>query len=729
MSRNLPPESLPKEIRHVYSFGPYRLEARERRLLRDGAPVALPARQLDLLEALVESSGRLKTREELVEQLWPRAVVEEHSLTSRVSALRKLLGDEGDTARYIETVRGIGYRFVAPVVVETAPQAKVEAAAPARRRRFPWIAGLAAAAAIALGLALLRPTPAPRAVPRSIAVLPFDGAGEDSADVYFASGIHDMVLTRLAGIADLRVTARGSSQQLPSHPDDLAAVAAQLGVANVLQGSVRRDAERVQVEVSLSAADSGARLWSQSYTRPLADVYKIETDIATQVAAALDAHVESAEADRLAAAPTTDPRAYDEFLRAEHVAVKVEQGSANSADAFEQAKAGYRRALEHDPGFALAKARLAFLLVYGRWFGLATDAGSLTEAERLAREALGSDLPQAHLAMGYVLYWGRRDYAAALAKFERARALLPNDAAVRGAIAFIHRRQGDLDGALQGLQQAQLLDPRNPLWFTERGNTFTQLRRYDDAQREYDRALAVDPLGYRVIAYKAMTHLLAGELGPARATLDAAPAAADSTGVLVATRFRLALLERAADRALSIADAQSGDWVEEPFMSSVPTSLLRARAHALKGENDAARAAYTQALATARAELTEFPTMSYLLSVLGFAHAGRGENEDAVRLARRASEERTMEDDAFSGAPYLAALAQILAQTGDADAAVAVLRELLARPAGCVVSIPLLRTDPAWDGIRSAPAFTALVAQRTAAPPAGDVDSALAKAR
>lgn len=722
MSQNLPTASVSRKNNRIYQFGPYRLEARERRLLCDGVPVPLAAKLFDLLQVLIENAGHLKTREELVETIWPRTIVEEHSLTSRISALRKALGDEGETARYIETVRGAGYRFIAAVTLEDAPAATPAVPAAAPSRRAPLIvAALLGVAASVLCLLFWRLAPSSQTTPRSIVVLPFAGPGADPSDGYFASGIHDMVLTRLTGIAGLRVIARASSEQLPSRPDDIPAIGRQLGVAHVMEGTVRRDDKQVDVDVRLFDAASGDAVWTQHYTRPLADVYRVETDIAAQVAAALDGRIGSAEADRLARAPTTDPRAYDAFLRAAYLGAKVEQGSDNSLGTFERAVAEYRRAIQLDPHFALAKARLAFLLVYGRWFGLASEPGLLAEAERLAREALGSDLPQAHLAMGYVLYWGRRDYAAALTKFEQARALLPGDAAVHGAIAFIRRKQGNLQDALQGLQQAQSLDPRNPLWFAERGNTFVHLRRYAEAQQEYGRALAVDPQGHRVVAYKAAAHLLAGELAQAQATLKEAPAIADSTGLLAAARFRLAWLERDGDGALAIADAQSEDWIEEPFMASVPLSLLRARAYALKGQDAAARDAFAKARDMAQAMLTEHPNALYQLSVLGMANAGLGRYDEAVRWAQRATDALSTEDSGFNSAPYRIALAQIFAQSGNAAAAVEVVRGLLGEPAGDILSPALLRSDPVWDPIRNDPAFKALAHADVA--PAGDAKS------
>jgi TolB-like protein/DNA-binding winged helix-turn-helix (wHTH) protein/Flp pilus assembly protein TadD len=717
-----------QENNRIRRFGPFQLEVDERRLSREGEPVALTVKQFDLLFALVESAGHLRSRDELVEAVWPDTIVEEHSLTSRVSALRKILGDEGETPRYIETVRGRGYRFVADVAQGAPPPPgprRPTAPPPSgpRSRKRGLAAAMLVLAVAAIGALgwhfthVASPPAVAEVAPRSIAVLPFASLSSDPENAYFASGVQDMILTRLAGIADLRVISRTSMRDVASRPGDLRAIGRQFGVATVLEGSVQKDGERVLINVQLIDARTDAHLWAQAYTRPFANIFEIESDVATRVAEALQATLQPAEASRLASAPTADAQAYDLFLQAEYPAMQVEQGRSNAKETFERAAALYRQAIARDPGFALAKARLAFLEIYAAWFGLA-PADRVDEAERLAREALQADLPQAHLAMGYVRYWGRWDYAGALAEFEQAERALPSDAAVRGAIAFIHRRQGKFDEALAGLAQAQLRDPRNPLWFTERGNTLAQVRRYAEAEQEYNRALAVDPQGYRVVAYKALTHLCAGEIDAARATLANAPDNPDSTGVLTVARYRLAWLDRDATRALAVLAESKDDWIEDPFMSSVPVSLLRANAHALAGDAAAARADYERAAAAAESSLQERPRGFYVASALGLARAGLGQRGEAIESARRATEQMPFAADMFSGAPYLNALAETYARVGDADAAIGLLRRLLDAPAGRSVSPALLQRDPAWDRIRALPAFQALVAAHASAVPA-----------
>src|SRR5688500_12151935 len=314
-----------QENNRIHHFGPFKLEVDERRLSREGTPVALTLKQFDLLLALVRYAGHLRSRDQLVETVWPDTIVEEHSLTSRVSALRKILGDEGETPRYIETVRGRGYRFIADVATAASPQTAADLAAPPSARRVPAKTLRAALVRATGGRGALawrsRTAPgspeAPEVPARSIAALPFASLSSDPENAYFASGVPDMILTKLAGIADLRVISRTSTRDIASQPGDLRAIGRQFGVATVLEGSVQKDGDRVLINVQLIDARTDAHLWAQAYTRPFSNIFEIETDIASRVAEALQATLRPAEASRLASAPTRDAEAYDLFLQAE----------------------------------------------------------------------------------------------------------------------------------------------------------------------------------------------------------------------------------------------------------------------------------------------------------------------------------------------------------------------------------------------------------------------------
>ena len=698
------------ETKSLYAFGPFRLDLRERRLLNAGAPVSVPIKLFDLLAALVSAPGHLRSRNELVETVWPRTIVEEHSLTSRISALRKVLGDEGETPAYIETVRGVGYRFIAEVRV-TEERAD-EAPAPASSRRRPLLPYLVGAAltAAALAFAALRPSPPASVAPaRSIAVLPFANLGGNASEDYFVDGMQSMILTRLAGIRDMRVIARASTARMPSHPDDLGAIARTLNVASILEGSVQREGDQVLVNVQLVDAASGVTQWAHAYSRRWNNVLDIENDVAAEIATALNGRLESREAALLQTVPTHDAKAYDLFLKAEHAALRVEEGGETSRALYDEATAAYRQAIALDPDFALAHARLAFLMSFAAWFGVDTTPHLIDQAETEARAALRADIAQAHLAMGYVHYWGKRDFARAQEEFAVAERELPSSAAAKGAIAFIARRRGNFRDALAGLEQAELIDPRNSLWFAERGTTLAALGRYVEAIAEFDHALSIDPGNVRNRVSGAMARAYAGDVEAGYAMVEKIPFDADTSGVAGIAQVRLALWRRQPDRALAAIQGPGTDWWEEISRSSAPAFLLRARAWSAKGEVAKATSEYEGARALLQALIDERPENFNARTELAEADAGLGRLAEARDVAARAEE--LMPADAITAASVTASLAEVHARLGDVAKAVELLTRLAHMPSGNVVSAASLAGEPCWDPIRSDPRFAEVMAE------------------
>jgi TolB-like protein/DNA-binding winged helix-turn-helix (wHTH) protein/Flp pilus assembly protein TadD len=721
-----------------YCFGPFRLDASDRRLYRDGAEIPLTPKAFDLLLALVEGAGRLRTRQSLIEALWPDTVVEEHGLTWNVSALRKALGDTGDAPRYVETVRGHGYRFIAevrraaiddddappPEPAAAEPPARVEAPAAAaqarahpeaspspRARASAWrsplrlaFAIVLAIAALAAGLApLLRATAPGAPPPHSVAVLPFDNLSADPASSYFASGIQDVILTKLAAIADLHVTSRTSTKRYQSHPADLRTVAAELGVAAVLEGSVQKIGDQVLINVQLIDGREGRHLWAESYTRSLDRVFEIEKEIAEHVAAALKATLLPAEATRLARTPTGDAQAYDAFLKAEYLVDEIGRESARDMNATaREARALYRQAIERDPQFALAWARLSYLESQAYLFHVDYSPRTIAAADEAAARALAlePDLAQAHVAHGYALYYGHLDHDAAIAAFERARRGSPGDGEIDAAIGNVLRRQGRTEAAVAQFEKAAGLDPRNPRWPMLLGDALVALHRYDEGERAYDRALAADPRDPAPKVYKALGQLAAGRLDEARRTLDALPDGYDLGGLATALRFEIAMNAHDADAALA-ALAQAPDWLEAVYMTrELPTDLLRAQAWELKGDAARAQRAYRSAHAALRALAQDHPDDPSALSLLGLAAAGLGDAGEALRAARRAVERLPVERDASDGPLHLAALAVVESRVGDPGVAAGYVRELLRMPAGRIVSAALAERDPRFAGLR-----------------------------
>ncbi len=725
----------------LYRFGPFRIDTAERRLSRDGKIVKLRPKAFDLLLELVRTAGHIQTRETLIRKLWPDTIVEEQGLTVSVSTLRKALGDEGEPARYIETVRGQGYRFIAPVTTEAAETGPQTAPGRDKPRLVPAVAIAAFAVLVAVAGFFIwhgffrgpAGGPASPAPTRSIAVLPFENLSTNPANAYFAAGIQDTILTKLSGIADLRVISRTSTEHYPSHPQNLDKVARELGVATVLEGSVQKSGNQVLVNVQLIDAATDSHIWAQAYTRRLDNVFAVESDIAEQVAAALKTRLLPQEKARIARAPTQNPKAYLLFLKANYVAaqVKDKKNTRNPADASKQAETLYRQAIALDPGFALDWAHLSYLESYTYWYILTQAPQQMHSAEQAAKRALALDpgLPEAHIAMGYVYYYGHRDYAAALEQFEQAGKTLSNDAAVIAAVAYIHRRQGEWKQALAGLRQASILDPRNPRWLYDTGFMLMALYRYPAAEQQFDRALAVEPRDYDARAFKALALLFAGQSSQqAEQVLAGGPTGGGPRGMTAVVRFEAAWLAHRPAAALS-ALAAAPDWILAPdAIGQMPTSLLRAKAWAAQGKTAQAKQAYEKARDTLHDALHSRPKNPNLWSFLGLAEAGLGQKEAAIRAGRKATILIPVEKDALSGIGYLAVLAKIHAQLDQAKPAVRLLKRLLAMPAGFVLSVPLLKRDPAWDPIRHDPAFQALlkrhatasssVATQTRTPPA-----------
>ncbi len=714
-------ESFISRNNDLYLFGPFRLNVGERRLLKHDTEIRLTAKTFDLLVILVKGAGHLQTRDALVSTLWPDTIVEEHSLTWNISALRRALGDEGDAPAYIETVRGQGYRFIAEVATASESDTRKEARKTTSRRRWMQIAAPLIVVAAISGLLIwyfgIRPdsTGVGRTPAQSIAVLPFENLSANRANAYFVRGIHDLILTKLAGLGELKVIARTSTKSYPSHPRDYARIANQLGVSNLLEGNVQQVGNRVLVNVRLVDARSGNYLWAQSYVRRYDHVLDIESDIAQNVAAALKLRLMPEESNRLKNILTKNPRVYDLYFQAEYFAAQIFAGtSANPGETAKHAIQLYRQAIKEDPEFARAFAQLSILESHIYWYHVDRSPERITDALRTAKRAIALNpaLPAAHLALGYAYYYGSRDYAKALAEFRQVREAAPNNTEAIGGIAFIHRRRGQWSSALHELHKAEILDPRNPLWYYELGSTLAQLRRYDEAQAEFNHALSLAPKSYWVTGYKATVYLLSGNLKLAQKTLNSIPASINPRGAISAVRFKIDWLRRQPEQALKALDSVKSGWLAAPLMPGrIPASLFRAQALRLMNHPQKAQLAYEHALTLTENALREEPNNLNLLSLLALIQSGLGQESAALRSAMRTVKRIPISRDAMYGPSYLSALAVVYTQSGKAVSAVKILRHLLSIPAGLSISVPLLRFDPTWNPIRHNPGFQALLKQ------------------
>jgi TolB-like protein len=558
---------------------------------------------------------------------------------------------------------------------------------------------------------------------KSIAVLPFDNLSRDPDNAYFSDGIQDEILTKLAGIGDLKVISRKSTAKYKSTPEDLKTVARELGVAAVLEGSVQRAGDKVRVNVQLLDARIDTHLWAKSYDRDLKDVFAVESEVAQEIADTLRAKLSPSQSDALATAPTRDTEAYDLFLKGEYEQRQAE--SALDAELFDRAQTFYRQALARDPNFALAYARLAYSELYRHWF-----ISNLTSAE-LAKVkpnidralAIAPALPDAHLALALFYYWGYRDYDPALRELDRVIELQPSNANSRTYRASIYRRRSEWKRSLAESERAAELNPRDPQISFNIGVTYLAQRRWSDAEHEFTHALALDPHNVLATQFLATTYINStGDIRRARQASREVPA---DSKIYIASNFG------GSTSGGNIAAMIGGisvylDVFEKDFANAlkawdtVPTNIpeaglrqLEARVgiQVLAGQATVAKPECEQTRALLEARLAERPEDRTSLTALAWADVCLGRNADAVRVAGQAADLLPIEKDALTGPSFLAALAEVEARTGRPAEAVKIIRKLITAPAGQVVSIARLKIDPVWDPIRNNPDFQKLISE------------------
>jgi TolB-like protein/class 3 adenylate cyclase/Flp pilus assembly protein TadD len=564
--------------------------------------------------------------------------------------------------------------------------------------------GQAPATTPAQGLAGARPS-----IPeKSIAVLPFENLSDDKSNAYFAEGIQDEILTKLASIADLKVISRTSTAKYRSKPEDLKTVSQQLGVATVLEGTVQRAGDEVRINVQLIDARADSHLWAKSYDRQARDIFAVESEVSQEVADALQAKLSPNEANTLAAAPTKDPQAYDLFLRAEYEERDAE--SSLKAEPFDRAASFYKQALDRDPDFALATARLAESRILRHWFvaRLIPSDPALTEIKSLADRALAlaPNLAEAHIALGCFYYYVKLQYENALKEFGRALELQPNSNSAAQLSAYIYRRQGRWKSSLAQLAKCEERDPQDALLAGNVASSFAALRMWPEAKRASSRALAIDPhnlLGIRIGVYCCLNGL--GDLNEARRLVG--------TGLRVTNFVTLNI-----SATESYLDILAGDFVAArqacaPESSNPDDDRSRqvalAVVHFLANDVGKARNEIEKTHALVEARVHERPDDNFTLIQSAWVNLALGHNAEALRLATRAAELSPIEKDALATPAVLDALAQIQAGAGDQAGAVKTLQRLLAIPAGIDVSIAQLKINPAWDPIRNDPGFQQLL--------------------
>lgn len=492
--------------KHLYEFGPFRLDPTERLLLRDNQPVPLAPKAFDTLVLLVENSGRLLTKDELIKRLWPGTFVEEVNLAQNISAIRRALHDKNGGGRYIETVSKAGYRFIAEVrsvssaIPEATPAAEAEpvvSAAPRWKRR--WLVLVFPLAALAVGLIawnvktwrerVLAVSSSPHI--QSLAVLPLENLSGDREQEFFADGMTDELITDLAKIHSLRVISRNSVMQYKSKRKSLPQIARDLNVDAVIEGTVQRFGDRVRIRVQLIEGPKDRHLWAESYERPLRDVLALQDEVAMAITREIKVKLLPAENSRLASAQSINSEAYELYLKGRYFWNKRDpEGLRKALDYFQ-------RAAEKAPGYAPVHAGLAdtYSLLGTAAFDALPAADGMDKARAAAKLALSIDdgIAEAHASLGFVTYRYDWDWSAAEQEFKRAIALNPNYAAAHRWYSDFLTDLGRRDESLSEARAALALDPLSLIDNENLARVHYFAREFDEAVEGSKKTLEMNP--------------------------------------------------------------------------------------------------------------------------------------------------------------------------------------------------------------------------------------------
>ena len=493
-----------------YEFGPYRIDAGERLLRRGGELVSLPPKVADTLLVLVRSAGRMVDKSDLMKAVWPDTFVEEGALTRNISLLRKILGDAGDEAAYIETIPRRGYRFVAPVHEVVAPPGgtvlvdlrraeQVQTAPPSSRSARKWIAlagilllaGIGVVARFVVGNTVTRPPATPMASVTTLAVLPFRSVEKDASQDYFADGMTQALITRLANLRNLRIISLASEASGQRDTGAWTAVLRNQSMNRVLTGSVLRSGGRIRIDAQLIDPATRAVHWANSYERNVEDVLALESTVAEAIASEIQVSITAGDRERLRQRRAAKPEALDAYLRGRYFwNRRTEDGLRRGAQYFQQAIAA-------DPTYALAYSGMADS--YSLLGSIGTDAMPPNTAMPLAKSAaqkaieLDPDLADGHVSLALVELSYDWDLAGAAREFSRALELNPNSATARHWYSHYFMAAGDLDRATEQMREALRLEPLSPSINIGVGWCLYYSRHYDQAIEQFRSVVEIDP--------------------------------------------------------------------------------------------------------------------------------------------------------------------------------------------------------------------------------------------
>jgi TolB-like protein/Flp pilus assembly protein TadD len=509
---------------------------------------------------------------------------------------------------------------------------------------------------------------------KSIAVLPFENFSEDKAFAFFADGVHDEILNDLAKIADLKVISRTSVMQYKNTATrNLPEIAQALKVAHVLEGSVQRSAKRVRVSAQLIDARNDTHVWVEKYDRELADVFAIQSEIAQKIADQLQTKLSPIEKSAMNERPTSDVVAYDLYLRAKELIYDSDVNPSRQRDDLFKAVQLLDQAVARDPAFLLAHCQLVYAHDQIYWQGFDRTETRLALGERSVRAAvrLQPDSGETHLAQAIHFYWGYLNYDRAREELAKAQHALPNNARIFQFLGLIDRRQGRWDEAIRNGEHALDLDPRNVDVIGDLRDTYFYLRRYKEAIAVSDRALALEPRSAFFRTYPAWVGVNAdADMAPLRAVVNAIEAEGPSSPAEVAPiSFHLALWERdPAAAARAFANIPSESYISQADYR-VPRAWHEGLLAKLRQDAPAAHAAFMAARAETEKLVRAQPGNARPLSALAIIDAELGEKDKAVQEGRTACDMLPVAKDAIRGVQLITNLARIYALTGEKDLA------------------------------------------------------------
>ncbi|MBA2269163.1 MAG: tetratricopeptide repeat protein [Chthoniobacterales bacterium] len=531
---------------------------------------------------------------------------------------------------------------------------------------------------------------------KSIAVLPFESLSEDKANAYFATGVQDEILTRLAKVAELKVISRTSTQQYQSKPGSVAEIAKQLGVAHILEGSVQKAGDSVRVNVQLIKADTDAHLWAETYDRKLAEIFQVQTDIALRIASALEAKLTGREQRDIATVGTTNPQAYDAYLRG------LTFDTSQSGEETQIALESFRRAVELDPNFAPAWAALANRESF--YYAGNRTPEQLTRARHAMEMAvkLQPDASESYAAAGSFYYYCPKDFERALDALAKAHARSPNNAFVIMLTGAVKRRQGKLDESIELMQRAGILDPRNNDVWVNLARSYRGARKFEQAHAMFDRALNVAPQQHAILAEKGEAFIAAGDLQSGDNLLAPLPRTLASEAI--DDYVWISVLRRDFPRAIALLSEaiEKGGTDEELFNGRLFLAYLRSAG----GRPNEAQPIFHETIRV----IEERRAQGDLSLWLGDERIGiAAELGDRATVEREAQAmlERTS-GDRWRYPVSEAQVAAAFAVLGDADQAIPHIERAVSLPAHQGLTPAYLRLDPVWDKIRDDPRFRRL---------------------